>query len=100
MSTPASTTWVSIVGRARGTTNVLTMWAVTASTMSAPTMNPKRCTKVTVPSRLCSWPCAGHTTMLPVTQATVPPPTQIAPASSWSMCTRPARPRAVPWLTT
>ena len=45
-------------------------------------------------------PASRHMTMLPLTQATVPPPTQIAPASSWSMCTRPARPRAVPWLTT
>ncbi len=71
-----------MVGRARGTTNVLTMWAVTASTMSAPTMNPNTCRKVTVPGRLRSWACLGHMTMLPLTQATVPPPTQIAPASS------------------
>jgi hypothetical protein len=36
----------------------------------------------------------------PVTQVIVPPPTQIAPASSVEMCTRPWRPSTVPWLAT
>src|SRR5215467_7555603 len=34
----------------------------------------------------------------PRTQLTVPPATQIVPSSSRETCTRPARPRAVPWL--
>lgn len=36
----------------------------------------------------------------PVRQVIVPPPTQIVPSASVEMCTRPARPSAVPWLAT
>ena len=42
----------------------------------------------------------GYSSTWPVTQVTVPPPTQIAPLSSAEMCTRPWRPSAVPWLAT
>ena len=42
----------------------------------------------------------GHSSTLPLTHVTVPPPTQIVPSPSTEMCTRPARPSAVPWLAT
>jgi len=42
----------------------------------------------------------GQSSAWPRTQVTVPPATQIVPSSSRETCTRPARPSAVPWLTT
>jgi hypothetical protein len=43
---------------------------------------------------------AGYSSTWPVTQVTVPPPTQMVPPGSRETCTRPARPSAVPWLAT
>ena len=41
----------------------------------------------------------AHSSTCPSTQVTEPPPTQMC-SPSCSTCTRPARPRAVPWLAT
>jgi len=43
---------------------------------------------------------ADQSSTWPRMQVTVPPATQMAPSASREMWTRPARPRAVPWLTT
>jgi hypothetical protein len=43
---------------------------------------------------------AGQSSAWPRMQVTVPPATQMVPSPSREMWTRPARPRAVPWLTT
>src|SRR4030095_10019712 len=43
---------------------------------------------------------AAQSSTWPRTQGPVPPPTQIVPSGSLETCTRPERPRAVPWLAT